>query len=377
MAPANHPPVDDEHRSDRNAALVKALLGFFDRKLEKLIHGWNRAAVEAVAVRNYARAVYHIARRRAHPDSHPMIRPQTKTTARIGFALRAAVAVLGVWLPAVLRASEIVATDDFRDVAAAVAQYADEFGPQRVVLVLDIDNTLLAMNQPLGSDQWFEWQKYLLDHEPQSNELVAENFEGLLEVQGLLYNLGRMHPPQPNLPALVRRMQRLGVHTLVLTSRGPEYRVATERELTDNGYDFESTAIPTPNLPGGEYLPYDLNGLEADGLEGHDVAAFGLKAPKPVTYDDGIYMTAGQPKGAMMIAMLHHAEPEIDAIVYADDHIRHVAYVFAAMAGRGKEIKAFHYTREEPRVKTFQYGDKEDVGRRWRRLSRTLDEVFQ
>ena len=306
-----------------------------------------------------------------------MIISGTSTALRTGFALRTPAAVLCLLLPAVLQASEITATDDFREVAAAVAQYADEFGPERVLLVLDIDNTLLAMNQPLGSDQWFEWQKHLLDHEPQSDDLVAEKFAGLLEIQGLIYNLGRMHPPQPDLPALIRRMQDMGIHTLVLTSRGPEYRIATQRELTNNGYDFASTALRAPDLPGGEYLPYYLDDLEYDGLAERDVAAFGLKEPMPVTYDEGIYMTAGQPKGAMMIAMLHHAEPEIDAIVYADDHIRHVAYVFAAMAGRGKEIKAFHYTREEPRVKAFQYGDKQDVRRRWRKLSRTLEEVFQ
>jgi hypothetical protein len=79
----------------------------------------------------------------------------------------------------------------------------------------------------------------------------------------------------------------------------------------------------------------------------------------------------------MLLAILHHAEAEIDAIVYADDHIRHVAYVFAAAAGRAIDIKAFHYTREEQRVKRFQYGDKRDVGRRWQKLSRTLEEVFE
>ena len=55
-----------------------------------------------------------------------------------------------------------------RDVAAAVEQFADQFGPEHVLLVLDIDNTLLAMNNDLGSDQWFEWQKYLLENEPKS-----------------------------------------------------------------------------------------------------------------------------------------------------------------------------------------------------------------
>lgn len=308
---------------------------------------------------------------------HLMIRTSSSATRRAAFTVCVGLlATIGGWVT-VARASEITASDDFRDVASAVARYADEFGPERVLLVLDIDNTLLAMNQELGSDQWFEWQKYLLDHEPRSRHRVADKFEGLLEAQGLLYNLGRMHPPQPDLPRIIRRLQGRGIHTLVLTSRGDEFRIATERELERNGYDFSDTALPAEGLPRGTYLPYDLENLEADGLAEKDVAAFGLTEPRPVSYEDGIYMTAGQPKGAMLLAFLHYAQPDIRAIVYADDHIRHVAYVFAAAAGRNLETTAIHYTREEPRVKRFQYGDKEDVGRRWRKLSRTLEEVFE
>lgn len=279
--------------------------------------------------------------------------------------------------PAALHASEITATDDFRDVAAAVTRYIDEFGPERVLLVLDIDNTLLAMNHDLGSEQWFEWQRYLLDHEPRSDDLMAESFEELLEVQGLLYSLGRMQPPQRDLPNIISRLQDRGIHTLTLTSRGPEFRAATERELRRNHYDFESNALPVRNLPGGEYLPYDLDDIVADGLAEKDVAAFGLTEPKRVSYEQGIYMTAGQPKGAMLLALLHHADADIRAVVYADDRIHHVAYVFAAVAGRGHEITGLHYTREEPRIKRFQYGDKKEVGRRWRKLSRALEDVFE
>ena len=308
---------------------------------------------------------------------HLMFSTLPSAAGRAAFAMCAlALAASGGWV-SVVRASEITASDDFRDVASAVARYADEFGPERVLLVLDIDNTLLAMNQDLGSDQWFEWQKHLLDHEPRSQHLVADKFEGLLEAQGLLYNLGRMHPPQPDLPRIINRLQTRGIHTLVLTSRGDEFRIATQRELERNGYDFSATALPVEGLPRGTYLPYDLENLEGDGLDKKDVAAFGLTEPRPVSYENGIYMTAGQPKGAMLLAILHYADLDIRAIVYADDHIRHVAYVFAAAAGRNREITAIHYTREDARVKRFQYGDKEDVGRRWHRLNRVLEEVFE
>ncbi len=63
-------------------------------------------------------------------------------------------------------------TADFAEVGAAAEQYSHKLDPEQVLLVLDIDNTLLAMDTQLGSDQWFEWQKYLIDHEPSSKYLV-------------------------------------------------------------------------------------------------------------------------------------------------------------------------------------------------------------
>jgi uncharacterized protein DUF2608 len=296
--------------------------------------------------------------------------------ARVLFVSCAA-AVLVVGANAAALASDVRETDDFADVAKMVEQLADEFGPEHVLLVLDIDNTIMAMNHELGSDQWFEWQKYLLDNQPNSKYLVAKDFAGLLEAQGVLYNLAKMHPPQKDLPAIIGRVQGMGVHTLLLTSRGPEFRVATERELRGNGYDFARTELPVHDLPGGDYLPYDLDDLESDGLTKRDADAFKLGEPRRVSYANGLFMTAGQPKGAMMITMLKYANPDIQAVVYVDDNIRHVAYVFAAVAGRGKEITAYHYTREDNNVNRFQYGDKDDVAHRWKKLSHTLEEVFQ
>src|SRR5688500_15980315 len=104
------------------------------------------------------------------PIRHPMSTTVFRGSRRATTVLCAVVAIAGA-LPAALHASEITATDDFRAVAAAVAKYAHEFGPDRVLLVLDIDNTLLAMDHDLGSDQWFEWQRYLLEHQPRSDDL--------------------------------------------------------------------------------------------------------------------------------------------------------------------------------------------------------------
>jgi hypothetical protein len=293
-------------------------------------------------------------------------------------AIRAMAVVLAALLSLVAGASagELVETKEFAEVGAAVLKYAHTIRPERILLVLDIDNTLLAMDQPLGSDQWFEWQRYLIDHEPKSKQKVANSFGGLLEAQGILYNLSHMHPPQENLPGMMRKLQALGIRTLVLTSRGSEYRAATERELRRNGYDFAASAIPTKDLPRGSFMPYDPKDPKRDGLTKEELTAYGLKEPKEVTYENGVMMTSGQHKGAMLLTLLHDAGNEVDAIVYDDDNIKHVANVYGAVLARGKEITAFHYTREDANVKKFNYSNKQDVDRRWKKLNSVLEEVL-
>jgi hypothetical protein len=274
-------------------------------------------------------------------------------------------------------AGELTDTPEFAEVGAVVIKYARTIKPERILLAVDLDNTLLAMDEPLGSDQWFEWQRYLLENEPESKYAVADSFHGLLAAQGLLYDTSSMHPPQENLPGLVRRLQQMGIRTIVLTSRSPEFRTATERELKRNGYDFAKSALSAPNLPEGTFQPYDPKDPVKDGLTRAEIERFHLNAPRPISYENGIMMTAGQHKGAMLLTLLHDAASDIDAVVYDDDNIRHVANVYAAMLARGKEITAFHYTREEPNVKNFNFGSKKEVHRQWQRVSEVLEEVLQ
>ena len=55
--------------------------------------------------------------------------------------------------------------------------------PARATLfVFDIDNTLLTTKIDLGGDAWFGWQENLLKTNPQSPDLVAPDFAGLINV---------------------------------------------------------------------------------------------------------------------------------------------------------------------------------------------------
>ena len=70
----------------------------------------------------------------------------------------------------------MAATDDLGMVADIALQLADSHGKDQVLVVFDIDNTLLAMEQDLGSDQWYYWQKDLQMEDPCSAMLVDNRF---------------------------------------------------------------------------------------------------------------------------------------------------------------------------------------------------------
>jgi hypothetical protein len=224
---------------------------------------------------------------------------------------------------------------------------------------------VMSMDTDLGSDHWFEWQNFLLTNEPTSPHLVAKTLPDLLKVQGILYERGTMHPTQPNEPQLIGNLQKGGVATILLTSRGPEFRGPTERELKHCGYDFETTALSVRDLPSGEYKPYDPDQPEKSGLTVDECKRYKLGAPRAVLYANGIFMTAGQHKGIMLLTLLKKSDRDIKAIVYVDDNVRHVGSVFSAAVARNIEISSFQYQHEDVRVQRFQYGDKSNMDAEW------------
>ncbi len=284
--------------------------------------------------------------------------------------------VAALLAPVAVRASDFCETKNFAEVIEQVDAYAQKYGGPRVLLVADIDNTLLTMDQDLGGDAWFEWQSYLLEHEPDSKDLVADNFDGLLEAQGLLFTLGHMHPPEAEIPAMIRQIQSLGVRTLLLTSRGPVFRPQTERELARNGYDFAPTVLPIRGMPTGVFYPYDPDQPEGVGLSREYAQACGLGQPRPASFGAGVFMTSGQHKGAMLRIAMHQADTEVAAVVYVDDHGRHVSRIDDSLDGLEIPAKVFHYQREDVNVNRFKYGDKQPVTAAWRRLQSAIELAF-
>lgn len=274
---------------------------------------------------------------------------------------------------------ELVCTNEFQTFYDESQRLGEKYGRPNVLLVFDIDNTLLAMDQPLGSDQWLNWQRGLLKQSPLPDAAVAESWDELMVTLRLLFAISHMHPPEPTQPTVLAQLQNQGFPVIAHTSRGYRSRDATRRELRRSGYDLSRNPLPPrPGFPSDPYLPYSPGDLAASGLTLAEVTALGLGEPRPVSYRNGIYMTAGQHKGAMLRMLLHRTDADIKAIVFLDDHARNVRNMINAFpTGTGIELSAFVFTREAANVQAFDSPEaRAKVTAKWERLEDTLNEVF-
>ncbi len=227
---------------------------------------------------------------------------------------------------------------------------AKTHGANQVLVVFDIDNTLMAMEQALGSDQWYDWQSKLELADHCDARLVSD----LLAVQGALFYISAMRPTQEDGAQLVQRLQDGGLSVIALTSRGPDFRLATFRELRRNGYSFRDSAIG----PGRGYPDVFVP-------EG---------GSRNARYEDGVFLTAGQHKGEMLKALLEKtATLWPDVIVMADDKERNLRAVMDTFEGSGTAVHAWRYSREDGAVNSF---DRDKATELWLQIRPVLRQVL-
>ncbi len=251
-------------------------------------------------------------------------------------------------------AHEYLEANTHTAVYAKAAELGAKYGARDVLLVLDIDNTLLRARQPLGSDQWFEWQAEAL--KTNSTEALFKSFDELLEAQADFFQLSRMSLTEPNLPQLIQGLKSKGHPIVLLTSRSPGLRSVTERELIRNRLWFADSSF----LPG---VPFEI--LEPP-----------FKAN--VSFMNGIFMTAGHHKGEALAFLLKKSRKSFKAIVFADDHERHTKRVYETFSPQAAtEVVTFRYSKEDPVVESFKRGPKAQVNAEAREIMSSYLKVFR
>lgn len=242
-------------------------------------------------------------------------------------------------------------TADLADIVTDAINLGKQTGNDHVLIVFDIDNTLLAMEQGLGADQWYDWQKNLASNDACNPMNVGNRFA----VQGALYFASAMRPTQQDAAKQVETIQDAGIPVIALTSRGQDYRLQTFRELRRNGFSFTHSAIG----PAG----------------GYDESFFPVEDGRESRYEDGVFLTAGQHKGRMLYALLRKTGTSLPTvIVMADDKQKNLDAVKETFSALEVPVHAWRYTGEDDNVRNF---DPEQAHAEWGDIKDALLRIQQ
>ena len=240
-------------------------------------------------------------------------------------------------------------TADLADVVTDTLELSEKAGRENILVVLDIDNTLLAMEQGLGADQWYEWQKDISENDHCNPHNVGNRFA----VQGALYFASAMRPTQEDAATQVGIIQDSGISVIALTSRGFEYRLQTFRELRRNGYSFSHSAIGPPG--------------------GFDTAFIPVENGRLSLYEDGVFLTAGQHKGEMLHSLLQKTNTRMPtAIIVADDNQKNLDAIKETFNAMNVPVHAWRYIGEDENVATF---DPEQAHSQWKSIEPALRQI--
>ena len=260
--------------------------------------------------------------------------------------------------PSTIDSEVIVAeADTFDVIAPVVAKLNSQYGAENVLIVADIDNTLLTSASDLGGDIWYQWQRGKLAVKPTPEQQVSCLFEDTIS---LLYELAPMKLTEPQVPVLLNNWQEAGNTLLLLTSRAPKNRPATERELLRHGIDISQAALtPVDNA----------NPVYRQKLE------------REMSYSRGLMMTTGMNKGTMLKWLLNTTERQFNAIVFVDDSHTNIENMDNAWQQHNTDMRIFHYTHvEAERIKLQEQVLTEVQAERmasdYARLMATINTVF-
>lgn len=248
-----------------------------------------------------------------------------------------------VWANQRITSSAIQELSDF------VAKKRADLPAEKILLVYDFDNTLMAMDHDLGSDQWYLWQSGLI-REGKHQDAVASNMSELFEIHTKIFALGKMHLVEANTADVVKKLQSENIKSIVLTSRGPSLRWDIEEELASVKLSFKNSAL---GPEGGYPSTVELPGLD-----------------RRVSYMDGIMMGAGQNKGQVLRALLKKTGSEFKTIIFMDDTIKNIENMEQEFK-EGVELITFYYTHEQERVHRFEK-DKSQAKKEWKKLAPVL-----
>ncbi len=231
-------------------------------------------------------------------------------------------------------AHESLISDRYDLVLEKIEKIQKDFPGEEIVVVSDLDNTILKPLHLLGSDQFYEWQAELLKTHPK--EADFKDFSEFTDFHSKAMQLTKMALTDEKIPEILDELKKRKVSMIVLSSRGPIYRSLTERDLGAEGISFKELTF--------------LKNLEEPSTIIND---------REVNFMNGICLSSGLNKGVAIGYLLGKAQDrKIKHLVFIDDIERHTVNVFNYFTGpeNKSEIKnviTIRYSKEDAAKNKF------------------------
>ena len=189
-------------------------------------------------------------------------------------------------------------TDELQLVTELSINLAKDYGTDKVLVVLEIDDTLLTA---------------------ESGNACNPTGTSAVELT------------QPDAAAQIQRIQQTGMKVMVLTSRGPGCSQQTLDDLRNNNFNFSASSLPLQSGYAEPWIPEGGN--------------------RPVLYTDGILFTAGQNKGTMLNALLEKTgQPYPMLIVIVDSNQKDLNAYMGKFSHTNTKVHTWRYERDNKAV---------------------------
>ena len=217
---------------------------------------------------------------------------------------------------------DVKSLGEFETAIHAYVQQRDD----NILVVFDIDDTLLQSSSFFGGDTWYNWQRGRpIEHVSRGIENIADKdkIQCIFDKLGVFFELGQQMPTEAGAAGLVSRLQAKYA-VMALTSRAPGYRSGTERELIRANIDFSTSHL----LPGFQTLAFDFDDSGRSAR---------------VSYENGIAMTSGSNKGLVLQDLLGKLNRSYSAIFFIDDGKRNIDNMQVAWQNKKTFVDIYHY----------------------------------
>ena len=201
---------------------------------------------------------------------------------------------------------EVVKTIEYQQIFAKINDLGQKHGAENILVVFDVDDTLLVIDQCLVN---------------------GEMTKGISK----LFNCPS-EPTEKDLPEKIEKIQSKGFNTLAITARGTSMIKATQRELIRQNIDFL----------GSPYLENQTILKPKKRCSKRETAPCYTK----LRFTNGVMYANGSQKGWMLKTLLEYLGDDYKYIVFIDDRKKNIDAVNEVYGNiPGIDMNLFLYLR--------------------------------